>query len=90
LARSLFRSLRTVLAPLPDIVPLYPAHGAGSPCGANICDRQSTIGHERRHNPALQFTDESAFIDWVLRTVTRPQDWPRFRTRSSAGRPAVA
>jgi hydroxyacylglutathione hydrolase len=69
LARALFRSLRTGLAPLPDAVPLYPAHGAGSPCGANICDRQSTIGHERRHNPALQFTDEAAFIDWVLRTA---------------------
>ena len=69
LARALFRSLRTALAPLPDALPLYPAHGAGSPCGANICDRQSTIGHERRHNPALQFTDESAFIDWVLRTA---------------------
>jgi hydroxyacylglutathione hydrolase len=69
LARALFRSLRAALAPLPDAVPLYPAHGAGSPCGANICDRQSTIGHERRHNPALQFTDESAFIDWVLRTA---------------------
>jgi hypothetical protein len=52
------------LAPLPDAVPLYPGHGAGSPCGANICDRQSTLGHERRHNPALQLTDESALIDW--------------------------
>jgi hydroxyacylglutathione hydrolase len=33
LARALFRSLRTALAPLPDAVPLYPGHGAGSPCG---------------------------------------------------------
>jgi hydroxyacylglutathione hydrolase len=31
LARALFRSLRTALAPLPDGVSLYPAHGAGSP-----------------------------------------------------------
>jgi glyoxylase-like metal-dependent hydrolase (beta-lactamase superfamily II)/rhodanese-related sulfurtransferase len=65
LARALFRSLRTALAPLPDALPLYPAHGAGSPCGANIGDRQSTLGHERRHNPGLRFTDESAFSDWV-------------------------
>ena len=77
LARALFRSLRTALAPLPDTVPLYPAHGAGSPCGANICDRQSTIGHECRHNPALQFTDESAFIDWVLRTRPPCRDTTR-------------
>ena len=57
LAKALFRSLRTTLKPLPDDLPLYPAHGAGSPCGANLCDRQSTVGHERRHNPALQFSD---------------------------------
>jgi hydroxyacylglutathione hydrolase len=61
LAMTLFRSLRTALAPLPDALPLYPAHGAD--------DRHSTVGHERRHNPALHFTDESAFVDWVLRTT---------------------
>jgi hydroxyacylglutathione hydrolase len=89
LARALFRSLRTALAPLPDAVPLYPAHGAGSPCGANICDRQSTIGHERRHNPALQFTDESAFIDWVLRTAPpMPRYYPRMK-KINAGGPEV-
>jgi hydroxyacylglutathione hydrolase len=86
LARALFRSLRTALASLPDAVPLYPAHGAGSPCGANICDRQSTIGHERRHNPALRFTDESAFIDWVLRTAPpMPRYYPRMKKINAQG-----
>jgi hydroxyacylglutathione hydrolase len=89
LTRTLFRSLRTALAPLPNELPLYPAHGAGSPCGANICDRQSTIGYERRHNPALQFTDESAFIDWVLRTAPpMPRYYPRMK-RVNAQRPEV-
>jgi hydroxyacylglutathione hydrolase len=86
LAKALFRSLRTALPPLPDAVPLYPAHGAGSPCGANICDRQSTIGDERRHNPALQFTDESAFIDWVLRTAPpMPRYYPRMKRINAQG-----
>jgi hydroxyacylglutathione hydrolase len=86
LARALFRSLRTALAPLPDELPLYPAHGAGSPCGANICDRQSTIGHERQHNPALQFTEESAFIDWVLRTAPpMPRYYPRMKRINAQG-----
>jgi hydroxyacylglutathione hydrolase len=86
LARALFHSLRTALAPLPDAVPLYPAHGAGSPCGANICDRQSTVGHERRHNPALQFTNESAFIDWVLRTAPpMPHYYPRMKRINAQG-----
>jgi hydroxyacylglutathione hydrolase len=86
LARALFRSLRTGLAPLPDAVPVYPAHGAGSPCGANICDRQSTVGHERRHNPALQFTDETAFIAWVLRTAPpMPRYYPRMKRINAQG-----
>jgi hydroxyacylglutathione hydrolase len=86
LARALFRSLRTALTPLPDALPLYPAHGAGSPCGANICDRQSTVGHERRHNPALQFTDESSFTDWVLRTAPpMPRYYPRMKRINAQG-----
>jgi hydroxyacylglutathione hydrolase len=86
LAKALFRSLRTALAPLPDALPLYPAHGAGSPCGANICDRQSTVGHERRHNPALQFTDEAAFTDWVLRTAPpMPRYYPRMKRVNAQG-----
>jgi hydroxyacylglutathione hydrolase len=89
LAKALFRSLRTALAPLPNALPLYPAHGAGSPCGANICDRQSTIGHERRHNPALQFTDEAAFIDWVLGTAPpMPHYYPQMK-KINAGGPEV-
>jgi hydroxyacylglutathione hydrolase len=89
LAKALFRSLRTALAPLPNALPLYPAHGAGSPCGANICDRQSTIGHERRHNPALQFADEATFIDWVLGTAPpMPHYYPRMK-KINAGGPEV-
>jgi hydroxyacylglutathione hydrolase len=86
LAKALFRSLRTALPPLPEALPLYPAHGAGSPCGANIGDRQTTIGHERRHNPALQFTDESAFINWVLRTAPpMPRYYPRMKRINAHG-----
>ena len=86
LAKALFRSLRTTLARLPDALPLYPAHGAGSPCGANICDRQSTIGDERRNNPALQFADEAAFIDWVLHTAPpMPHYYPRMKKINAEG-----
>lgn len=86
LAKALFRSLQTSLATLPDDLPLYPAHGAGSPCGANICDRQSTIGHERKHNPALQFTDEYAFTDWVLGTAPpMPRYYPRMKKINTHG-----
>ena len=86
LAKALFRSMRTALAPLADDVPLYPAHGAGSPCGANIGDRQSNIGYERQHNPALQFIDEAEFIDWVLRTAPpMPRYYPRMKKINALG-----
>lgn len=48
---------------LPDHVEVYPAHGAGSLCGRSMSSKwTSTIGYERRHNAALQFTDREAFI----------------------------
>ena len=67
LAKKLFASLREFYLKLPDGVRVHPAHGAGSPCGANISDRLvTTIGYERRHNPALQFADEAKFVEYVL------------------------
>lgn len=51
------------LLKLPDFCEVYPAHGAGSLCGRAIgAKRLSTIGYERRYNPALQIADKGAFI----------------------------
>lgn len=48
LARSLFRALRDRILPLPDDVPVYPTHGAGSFCsGPSTAERTTTIGQER-------------------------------------------
>ncbi|MHB1318677.1 MAG: rhodanese-like domain-containing protein [Anaerolineae bacterium] len=63
LASRLFDSLHDKVLALPDYVEVYPAHGAGSLCGRSMSSKwTSTIGYERRHNPALQFTDREAFI----------------------------
>lgn len=49
--------LAQVVCPLLQI---FPAHGAGSPCGKNISsDLYSTIGKEKLTNPALSFVDVS-------------------------------
>jgi glyoxylase-like metal-dependent hydrolase (beta-lactamase superfamily II) len=51
------------LASLPDDVGLYPTHGAGSFCTVSPAGSDtSTIGEERRHNPALIHTDEESFV----------------------------
>jgi glyoxylase-like metal-dependent hydrolase (beta-lactamase superfamily II)/rhodanese-related sulfurtransferase len=68
LAHAQFRSLRDRLLALPDDVPVYPTHGAGSFCSApGSGDRTTTIGREREKNPLLQLTDESDFVEALLR-----------------------
>ena len=67
LAGQLYQALQSKLLALPDGVEAYPAHGAGSPCGANIGARdRTTIGYERRHNDKLQAESKEAFVESVL------------------------
>ncbi len=63
LAAALYSSLHDKLLKLPDGCEVYPAHAAGSLCGRSLAaKRQSTIGYERRANPALLIADTEAFI----------------------------
>jgi hydroxyacylglutathione hydrolase len=63
MARMLYGSLTTRLMTLPDDLVLYPAHYSGSVCGRGLSSNPiSTIGFERRHNRALGFDDEQAFV----------------------------
>jgi hydroxyacylglutathione hydrolase len=65
-ARELFRSAERFKA-LPDYLQLWPAHGAGSACGKGLgAIPSSTVGYEKRFNPALQFSDEEAFVRYIL------------------------
>jgi rhodanese-related sulfurtransferase len=61
-AEGLFHSLRR-LVELGDGVEVYPGHVAGSLCGKAMSSKASTtIGFERRFNPALAFDDVALFI----------------------------
>jgi glyoxylase-like metal-dependent hydrolase (beta-lactamase superfamily II)/rhodanese-related sulfurtransferase len=67
LARALWRSLHDQVLTLPDDLPVYPTHGAGSFCAAPAGDRRwTTIGDERRTNPLLAAADEDAFVAALL------------------------
>jgi glyoxylase-like metal-dependent hydrolase (beta-lactamase superfamily II)/rhodanese-related sulfurtransferase len=69
-AEDAWESLQRVLLPLDDSVEVYPAHGAGSACGRAMSSKSgSTIGFERRFNPALQFRDRAAFVDFLMRDL---------------------
>jgi hydroxyacylglutathione hydrolase len=46
---------------------IYPGHGAGSLCGKSIGSMKSTtLGFERRYNPALSPRDRDAFVDYAV------------------------
>jgi glyoxylase-like metal-dependent hydrolase (beta-lactamase superfamily II)/rhodanese-related sulfurtransferase len=67
LARSLWRSIHDRILSLPDDLPVYPTHGAGSFCSAPAGgDRTTTIGRERHANPLLAAPDEDAFVKELL------------------------
>ena len=61
-AEGLFHSLRR-LVELGDGVEVYPGHVAGSLCGKAMSSKASTtIGFERRFNPALENDDLALFV----------------------------
>ena len=67
---SLVSSLHERLLALPDHLLLYPAHYSGSVCGRGLSANPiSTIGFERRENPALRFDSEDEFVDALLRDI---------------------
>ncbi len=89
LARTLYRSLTERLLALPDHLVLYPAHYSGSVCGRGLSANPiSTVGFERRHNRALQFESEDAFVGALLRDIPpAPDDQAAIVAANRAGRP---
>jgi hydroxyacylglutathione hydrolase len=75
-ARDLYRSLQRLLD-LPDGVEVHPGHVAGSLCGAGMSSKgSSTIGFERRFNPAFK-RDEDEFVADSIRAGVRPANMER-------------
>ncbi len=63
LTREQFRSVRRLAGKRPDPAAVLPTHGAGSFCSASdIAGTTSTVGRERRRNPALTIQDEDEFV----------------------------
>ncbi len=72
-ARRLFQSVRR-LNDVPEFVQVWPGHGAGSACGKALgAVPSSTIGYERRFNPAIRAAqNEQGFIDFILSGQPEP------------------
>jgi hydroxyacylglutathione hydrolase len=91
MARLLYRSLTGRLMKLPDHLLLYPAHYSGSVCGRGLsANPASTVGFERRHNRALQFESEGAFVAALLEDVPpAPPRQAEIVAANRSGRPFV-
>jgi hydroxyacylglutathione hydrolase len=87
LAEQQFRTLRDFYLKMPDHVMIYPNHGAGSPCGADIGNRlSSTIGYERRFNKFLQFDEVQKFTEYALATAPPvPKYYPVMKKVNARG-----
>jgi glyoxylase-like metal-dependent hydrolase (beta-lactamase superfamily II)/rhodanese-related sulfurtransferase len=73
MARRLFASLQRSIAPLPDATEVWPAHGAGSPCGTNIsCEASSTMAQQRLANWALGERDVERFCERLVSAQPPP------------------
>jgi hydroxyacylglutathione hydrolase len=86
----LYRALRTRILPLPDELPVYPTHGAGSFCAApGGGERTTTIGRERATNQLLSAPDEETFVRRLITGLgTYPDYFLRLREVNRRG-PAV-
>jgi hydroxyacylglutathione hydrolase len=73
-AAELYRSLHEKLLVLPDEIEVYPAHFAGSACGAGMSGKpSSTLGFERRWNALLTFEQER-FVEALASSPPKPAD----------------
>jgi hydroxyacylglutathione hydrolase len=90
LAEQQFHTLRDFYLKMPDHVMIYPNHGAGSPCGADIGARMSsTIGYERKFNKFLQFADAKSFTDFAINTAPPVPHYYPIMKRVNAQGPEV-
>ncbi|HEX2105516.1 MAG TPA: MBL fold metallo-hydrolase [Solirubrobacteraceae bacterium] len=92
MARTLYRSLTERLLALPDHLALFPAHYSGSVCGRGLSSNPvSTVGFERRHNRALRFDSEDAFVQALITDIPpAPEQQAAIVAANRAGRPLAA
>ena len=91
LTAALFESVQNGYRGLPDQLPIYPAHGPGSPCGAGIQKASGvpTLGQQRATNPYLRLRSEKTFAQTLLFAQPPvPYYWPGMKVLNAQG-PAV-
>lgn len=82
LASAMYDSWTNKLSKLPDSVMVFPAHGAGSLCGANLsAEPKSTIGNEKASNPYLKAKGKGEFTALVLQGLPEAPQYFQYNAK---------
>jgi hydroxyacylglutathione hydrolase len=91
LARSAYDTLRERVLPLADYVAVFPTHGGGSACSAEVAgSRWTTLGFERRHNHIARAAsgDYASFRAAIAEGLpVAPAYYPHVRALNAEGAP---
>ena len=94
LARSAYDTLRDRVLTLADYVAVFPTHGGGSACSAEVAgSRWTTLGFERRHNRIARSATGGfdAFRAAIAEGLpVAPAYYPHVRTLNARGAPIAA
>jgi glyoxylase-like metal-dependent hydrolase (beta-lactamase superfamily II) len=86
-AEQLYDSIHAQLLTLPDHIEVFPAHFGSAACGKGLSGKPgSTIGFERRFNPALRAASKAEFVDFILKDLPpQPEAFAENRRRNLTG-----
>lgn len=87
MANELYDSLFNKLLREDDALMIYPGHGAGSLCGRAIGSvRSTTLGYEKRFNPALEPRAREAFVEYMTTNLPeQPANHHRIKAMNRKG-----
>ncbi len=90
LAEMGYHSWHDKLSKLPDDTLFFPAHGAGSLCGAHLSDKPvSTIGEQRKENPYLQHQDLASYVMAVIEGLPDAPQYFKFNAKMNHDGPPL-
>ncbi|MBU1043023.1 MAG: MBL fold metallo-hydrolase [Candidatus Omnitrophica bacterium] len=90
LASMSFDTWTKKLSIIDDSVVVFPAHGAGSLCGAHLSDDPySTIGRERKTNVYLQIKNRNEFIAAVLEGLPEAPQYFKYNAAMNKNGPEL-
>jgi hydroxyacylglutathione hydrolase len=91
MADNLYDTIFNKILPLGDNVLVYPAHGAGSVCGANIREHEFTsIGYEKKTNHLLQLEKEKFISEKNAEIMDIPPYFKKMEIYNKNGAPILS